>query len=449
MKTTIFPKGFLISCALTVTVVAVAAPYYGDGQQNTVSNTQRYPGTPVNRYPAVNNTPYTPSMASQSGYPVPVQRRTGNQPAQGYDQHSIYMVHVTPMSSTVKLGGTVIPYKDITLSAQIQGRVEFIAGSEGDYLEQGQVLVAIDDDDLLAQRHSAIAELNNADTSVRNAQVQYTREMLSPQSKNINRSPGMGLPSMFDQFFTRQLGSGMGYGNPAMDRHADLYSRGAAISQAQARVIRARSKLEEVDAKLRDTRAISPFSGLIVKKLVEVGDTVQPGQPMLKFADTKTLQLKVDVPARLMPSIKPGMVVPARLDVGNQYLNVRVAQIFPMADVQRHTVTVKFDLPENVPGAPGMYAEVMITDTSAPASDVILIPASAVRWRGSLPAIYRLDSNGKAELRYVRLGEKVSQDRVTVLSGLHRNDRILANPPANISSGWLPGQPVRPPVSSQ
>jgi len=100
-----------------------------------------------------------------------------------------------------------------------------------------------------------------------------------------------------------------------------------------------------------------------------------------------------------------------------------------------------------VPGAPGMYAEVMITDTSAPASDVILIPESAVRWRGSLPAIYRLDSNGKAELRYVRLGEKVSQDRVAVLSGLHRNDRILANPPANISSGWSPGQSVRPPVS--
>jgi len=45
------------------------------------------------------------------------------------------------------------------------------------------------------------------------------------------------------------------------------------------------------------------------------------------------------------------MVVTARLDVGNKQVSARVAQIYPMADVERHTVTVKFDLPEGVPGA--------------------------------------------------------------------------------------------------
>jgi multidrug efflux pump subunit AcrA (membrane-fusion protein) len=356
-----------------------------------------------------------------------------NVPQQNFSNNPVYVVRALPMNSTVKLGGTVIPFKDVTLSAQIPGRIEFIAGSEGDFLEKGQVLVTIDDDDLLAMRRAAVAELTNAEAAIRNAQVQYSRELISPQSRNLNRSPGMGLPSMFDQFFTRGMGNQMGMGNPGMDRHADLYSRGTAVNTAQSRLLRARSKLDEVDAKIRDSRSVAPFSGLIVKKLVEVGDTVQPGQPLLNFADTKALQLQVDIPARLMPGIQPGMIVDARLDVGNKYVKAKVAQIFPMADVQRHTVTVKFDLPEGVPGGPGMYAEVIVPNISAPSRNVILIPSSAVRQRGSLYVVYRLNEKNEPAIRYVRLGEKINDNMVTVLSGLQNNDSILVNPVGNIN----------------
>ena len=46
---------------------------------------------------------------------------------------------------------------------------------------------------------------------------------------------------------------------------------------------------------------------MITKKLVEVGDTVQPGQPMLEFADIQYLQVQVEVPARIMPGVREGM----------------------------------------------------------------------------------------------------------------------------------------------
>jgi RND family efflux transporter MFP subunit len=252
--------------------------------------------------------------------------------------------------------------------------------------------------------------------------------------------PGMGMPSLFDQFFTKNMGSAMGYGSPNLERHADLYSRGTQISQAQSRVLKARSRLEEVDAKLRDTRSIAPFAGVIVKKLVEVGDTVQPGTPLLHYSDTTYLQMRVEVPARLMPGLRKGMIVSARLDVGNKHVQARVAQIFPMADVQRHTVTVKFDLPKGVPGGPGMYAEVNIPDFNAnsQARQTILIPVTAVQRRGSLPGVYVLNKENKAELKLVRLGEPVGANQVTVISGLQTGDRVLANPPANITSGWSP-----------
>jgi multidrug efflux pump subunit AcrA (membrane-fusion protein) len=354
----------------------------------------------------------------------------------GYGEATVYTVAARRAGTNVVLGGTVAPYKEVTLAAQTAGRVEYIAGAEGDWFEAEQLLLAIDDDDLLAQRRQVLAELGNAESSVRNAQVQYSRELWAPQSRNINRSPGMGLPSLFDQFFTRNMGQMAGAGNPWLERQADLYSQGSQVSQAQARVLQARSRLEEVDARLRDTRAIAPFSGVIVQKLVEVGDTVQPGQPLLQFADTQYLQIQVEVPARLVAGLNKGMMIPARLDVGDTRVNARVAQIFPIADPTRHTVTVKFDLPQGVPGGPGMYAEVMVPDVNVPVRELPVIPKSAVRLRGSLHAVFVLGQDGRTELRLVRLGEDVDANYISVLAGLRVGEVILANPPAGMSSDW-------------
>lgn len=421
--------------------VQQSVPYNAMPSQGMQQPGQTYGNNPAMQPGQYNaNTPVMQSAPTGGYQPVPAYQQgyAVNTP-QGYNYDTIISVHSMPQNSMVTLGGTVVPYKEVTLSAQIPGRIEFIAGKEGDFIEEGKVLVTIDDDDLLAQRRQALAELGNAESAMRNTQMQYSRELWSPQSQNINRAPGMGMPSLFDQFFTRNMGSMAGYGNPALDRTADLYSRGTEVTQAQSAILRVRSKLDEIDAKLRDTRSVSPFSGLIVKKFVEVGDTVQPGQPLLNFADTKSMQIKVDIPARLMPGINMGMVVSARLDVGNKQVSARVAQIYPMADVERHTVTVKFDLPEGVPGGPGMYADVMIPDINAPVKNAFIIPSTAVRWRGSLPAVYKINQDNKAEHRFVRLGEPVNDQFISVLSGLNEGDRILANPPPRITSGWSPG----------
>ncbi len=111
-------------------------------------------------------------------------------------------------------------------------------------------------------------------------------------------------------------------------------------------MIAAQSQIQAIDAKLRDAQSLAPFDGVIVKKYIEEGDTMQPGQPLLVFADVEYLQIMVDVPARLRPGLREGMMLDAQLDVGSQIVPVRVAQIFPMADAQRHTVKVKFDLPQ-------------------------------------------------------------------------------------------------------
>ena len=366
---------------------------------------------------------------------VPAQAQGG--PVGGGD---IVTVRASSAGSAVTLGGTVVAFREVTLTAQIPGRVEFLAGQEGDSFKADEILAAIDDDDLLAKRRAALAQYNNATSAIGNAQVQYQRELWSPQDRSISQSGGMGIPNMFDQMFTQPFSQtfmpGQYGGDRYVDRTANLWGRGTQLTQARNQQLAAQSAIEEIDASLRDARSFAPFDGVVIDKLVEEGDTVQPGQPLMVFADLTYLQVQVDVPVRLMSGLQMGMLIPVRIDVGNVRVDARVAQIFPSADPVRHTVTVKFDLPINVPGGPGMYAEVMIPDVSTQVSEVPVIPDSAVLWRGSLPAVYVATEDDRRELRLIRLGDYVGAHQVAVLSGLKIGERIYVVPPAGASPDW-------------
>ena len=344
-------------------------------------------------------------------------------------------VESSTIGATTTLGGTVVPFKEVAFSAQMPGRIVYISGMEGDWFKKGAVLVALDNDDLLAQRRSARAALSQAEANWRNARVQYTRQVYSGSNMGSDNT-GMAMPRMFDRMVTMPFSDMMGTDNPELARRAQIYAQGTAIDQARYSLTQAQAKIQELDAKLRDTRSIAPFSGVIIAKHVEKGDTVQPGMPLLSFADTRHLQIKVDIPARLMPGIQKDMVIPAKLDVGNTRIDTRVAQIYPMADPQRHTVTVKLDLPKDAPGGPGMYAEVMVPDTTTPVKSLPTIRKSAVIWRGSLPAVLVDTGRGEPELRMIRLGGFVDDVTVSILSGLRAGERVLANPPKNVASGW-------------
>ncbi len=369
----------------------------------------------------------------------------GGAAAQSAD--GVYVVKQAEGLPTVSVGGTVIPYKEVTLAAQLPGRVRYIAGIEGDRFDEGTTLVALDDSELRAKREALVAQIATADVKLRNAGVQYSRETYSPRARS---SPGgMGVPNLFDQFFTRPMEEFIGDRDQGAELSADLYASGAQIQEARNAIAALQAEVRALDSKLRDARSVAPFKGVIVKKFVEVGDTAQPGQPMLNYADVEYLQVEVDIPARLRPGLREGMMLRAELDVparggtvtDDQGVPVRVAQIFPMADPQRHTVRVKFDLPQGV-SEPGMYAKVLVPDFNAPARVNPVVPRSAIRFNGSLPGVYVLDEQGNPELRLIRVGEPRPDGMVTVLSGLRPGERILDNPGAGVASTWSRGGAV-------
>jgi multidrug efflux pump subunit AcrA (membrane-fusion protein) len=328
------------------------------------------------------------------------------------------LVERRPVGGDTTIGGTVVPTQEITFTAQMPGAVQLLAGAEGDFFKRGAVLAVIDDSEMRAKRAAALAQIRNAEAAYRNAEVQYHRERKDPTPQGGNMmSQMMPMP-----FFGDNKPTGV-------QRDATLHQYGTQIEQAQGALTAAQAQLKEIDAKLQDVKSVAPFDGYIVRKHVNKGDTVQPGQPLLAFADMGQLQAQVDVPTRLAAPLQPGFTTRVKLDDPKEtVVMARVAQVFPMADPTRHTVRVKLDLQPGAPAKAGMYAEVLIPQPLSDQGSLPVIPASAVIHRGGLPMVYVLDAQEKPRLHLLRLGEQFG-DTVTVLTGLQGGERILLRPP--------------------
>jgi len=367
----------------------------------------------------------------------------GAQPAQEpltgpmIPEQDIYIVTREKDTNAAVLGGTVIPYKMVNLTAQIPGEVEYIAGEEGDAFSAGTRLVSLDIASMLAKRQSALAGLNSARAGLANAGVQYQREVLTPNSQSNSMLGGM--PGMVSAF-SDPMRSMMGQGSPGFERHSSLYGQGVQIQAARDAVAQAEAGIRELDANIANAASIAPFDGVIVKKMVEKGDIVQPGMPLVVFADTSKMEIQLEVPTRLIQAMSEGAVLDARLDRGAAPVQVTVSRIFPMANTGGHTTTVKVSLPDDSGARAGMYAEVLVPDPSHDQFSPLTIPASAITWRGSLPSVFLVSPDRTMlKMRALRLGAVIG-DQVAVLSGLEEGDAILRAPDGSVRSGsYNPG----------
>lgn len=337
--------------------------------------------------------------------------------------------------SKVNLGGTVIPFKEVTLTAQMPGQVNYISGIEGDAFTAGTLIISINDDALRAQRKAAMAQWNQAAYAYQNAQSQYNRELWSPKSEQS--MPGMALPNLMDQMFTTPMGNSMGVGDRDVEKRADLTNAMSMVKKAQAQMAQIKAQIDEIDVRLNDTKSTAPFDGVIVKKMVEAGDTVQPGQPLLVFAKSNHLSIELNIPVNLMQGIKKGQQLMARI-ANSTPIQVRVAQVFPVANGQQHTVKVKMDLPLGAPAAPGMYAQVAVHNSTSQNQAFPVIPSQAIIQRGSLPSVFVFNpKTNQVSMKIVRVSKSSNNGFKTVLSGIKEGEQIVVNPPASITSGWV------------
>jgi multidrug efflux pump subunit AcrA (membrane-fusion protein) len=146
---------------------------------------------------------------------------------------------------------------------------------------------------------------------------------------------------------------------------------------------------------------------------------------------------EVNVPVSLMGAIEKGRIFQASINHGTP-INVRVAQIFPVADDKQHTVKVKFDIPLGARAAPGMYAEVYLPNPQSNNLKFPVVPESAIVRCGSLPAVYVVDpKTSEVHMKIVRLSQQSQNGYYLVLSGLRAGEKVILDPLPNIHSGMV------------
>jgi RND family efflux transporter MFP subunit len=389
----------------------------------------------------------------KAGMPPPQQQ----QPILGFaPQVGVSDVTQQAMAARAKLAGYVESRHSVRLTAQAPGRVSYIAAREGETVMPGQIVVGLDEDAIWPDYRSAWAGLAGDMAATQNAQVQLYNKLYGPQVSPLG-GPGydayerstVPFYNMAQQFMGNMvpgLAGGPnspfgGSGQPMITQSQSQRSYPALnnsrvdYERQMAAMVAAQSRIDSIEARMRDRRAIASFKSVVVTKHVNLGDVVQPGQPLVDLADVSQLDLRIEVPTRLVSQLKLGDVVPVTLDA-NVTVQAQVSQIFPAANQVQRTVTVKLALPPDSPAAPGMYAQALLAEPPGPGEVLAspVVPTSAIVYRGSLPSVFVANAAGSVELRVVRLGETVG-DRVVILSGLRQGEKVVTSPTPNMRSG--------------
>ena len=199
-----------------------------------------------------------------------------------------------------------------------------------------------------------------------------------------------------------------------------------ALKQAQAGEKAAEAAAQQTLQQLEYTLIKAPYNGIVTERQVEVGESVQPGQPLISGLSLEQMRISVDVPQNLVESIRQERKAQAK--IGGQWIMAEDVTVFPVADPRSDTFKVRLRLPAGVEGVfPGMYMKVGFVAGSQPA---LVVPLSAVVLRSEVVAVYVVDAGGRVHFRHIRLGSPAGRAHVSVLSGLDEGELVATDPVA-------------------
>lgn len=304
-----------------------------------------------------------------------------------------FKVAAAPVPNERLLDGTVEAVNQATVSAQTAGRIAAISVDVNDVVEAGAVIVRIRSTEQVAGLTQAQAALKEATAREAEAQARYDRISDMYQRKVVAKAT-------FDQ--------------ASAERDA-----------AVARLIAARAGLEAAREGVSYTEVRAPYSGVVTQKLVQVGELVSPGTPLMTGASLDALRVVAEVPQSLIDSVRA--VRKAVVYVDGRRIESTGLTLFPSAEPQTNTFRVRIELPKDVPGlAPGMFVKIGLVTGEA---DLLLVPRGAVVERSEMRAVYVVAPDGRVSLRQVRLGRTRGTD-IEILAGLAAGESVALDPAA-------------------
>ena len=332
---------------------------------------------------------------------------------------------VAPSAGTPILtaSGYVVARRKAVVSAKIQGRLSELRVEEGSVVREGETLARLESIDYEAAVARAKAAVLRAEADL----AEFRRQL-----------------RLAEELAKQKI--------VAEDQREAAESR---VRIAEAQLAQQRADLAFADAQLQNTVIRAPFSGVVVKKMAEVGESVAPIPPgvnistssgaIVALADLATLEVEADVAEANVAKVKNGQPAEVTVEaIPDRRYKAVLRQVIPTADRTKATVMVKvtiLDKDEDL--KPEMSAKVTFLEPEkekareAAAEPVVLVPRSAVVSRDGKPTVF-LVREGRALARGVVLGTE-RQGQVIVENGLAGGETIVAKP----GDGLQDGAPVR------
>ncbi len=354
----------------------------------------------------------------------------------------------------VTASGEIQPEVEVRVSPEVPGEIIELTIMEGDFVDEGKLLVKIRPDNFInalerakANYNQVRANLLSSKSNLSRSEAQYLRSQLE-----FNRQK-----SLFEQNVISDSEYEIAETNFKVSTQ-DLESSKQSVKASEYVVRSAKATVDESEENLRKTSIVAPMTGTVSLLSVELGERVvgtsqMAGTELLRIADLSIMEVRVDVNENDIVRVEIGDTTNIDVDAYNTYDQVfkgivteiaSTANPKPSPDavtefkVKIRVLNESFKnliIEEGIknPFKPGMTASVEIITQEK--DQILLVPISSVTTKNekdslgneTIKQIVYVDDNGKAKMVEVTTG--ISDfENIEVLSGLKENDKVISGP---------------------
>ncbi len=315
--------------------------------------------------------------------------------------------------------GTLEARVEATVSPKIQGRLTEVLVDQNDVVAAQQLIAVLDDSELKEQVAVAQATLDAALATINRVRAEENRAKAVLNQAQLSHTRALDLMKA-NVAAQADLDKAVELMQVA---EADVQRAQAAIVESERQRLTAQASLQYQRARLSDTRIMSPFAGLVVRRDRNPGDVVVPGASILQLISTNELWISAWVDETAMTGLAPGQ--PARVVFQSEparHFAGRVARLGRQTDRETREFIVDV-LVEELPAnwAVGQRAEVFIETERKESARAV--PEGYVVWREGEAGVF-VDAGGTAGWRDITLGVR-GQGLVEVTDGLQPGEIVV------------------------
>ena len=348
-------------------------------------------------------------------------------PAQEVAVTVVSKVYPAQAYTVLNASGYVVAQRKAAVSSKSTGRLARLDVEEGSRVKKGQILAALENEDLVAARNQAEAQVKEAEAGLVSAQAELTDAQLQYQRyKNL----------VAQDLISRQ----------DFDIADARYKKAkAGVASAEAHIRTAKAALAEAQASLGYSYIRSPFNGVVTTKNADVGEVVAPfgaaanaRAAVVTMADLDSLMVEADVAESNLDKVFRGQPCEISLDaIPDRRFPGEVHMIVPTADRAKATVLTKvkfLEMDDRI--LPEMSAKVAFLSRPLSAEEnrpLLAVAKAALVTRKGRTVAFVLKGNQVREVP-VTVGPALG-DLMEITAGPQEGDRVVLNPPASLSDG--------------